>query len=65
MMKLRMRWAGHVARMGKVKDFHGKARSKEATRRRCEDNIKLDLRRDWVVCTGLVLLRIETSGRLL
>jgi hypothetical protein len=46
----RMRWAGHVTRMGEdecIQGFDGKARRKEATTRRTrhrwEDNIKMDL----------------------
>jgi hypothetical protein len=36
-------------------------------RSRCRwvDNIKLDLRWDWVVWAGLIWLRIRTSGRAL
>jgi hypothetical protein len=34
-------------------------------RRRWEDNIKMDIRQDWVVWTGLIWLRIGTSGGLL
>ena len=46
----RMRWAGHVAHMGKVRDVHrvlvGKPEGKRPfwrPRRRWEDNIKMDL----------------------
>ena len=46
----RMRWAGHVARMGEVEKyilgFGGETRGKEPTwksRNRGEDNIKMDL----------------------
>ena len=46
----RMRWAGHVARMGEDRGVHrvlvGKPEGKRPLgrpRRRCEDNIKMDL----------------------
>jgi hypothetical protein len=46
----RMRWAGHVARMGEGRGVHRvlvgkpeKRRPLERPRRRCEDNIKMDL----------------------
>ena len=49
-MKSRMRWAGHVARMGERRDVYkvlvGKPEGKTLlgrTRRRWEDNIKMDL----------------------
>jgi hypothetical protein len=56
----RMRWAGHVARMGELRNAHnilGKPEGKRTlrrTRRRWEDNIKMDLREtgmkdvDWI-----------------
>ena len=57
----RMRWAGHVARMGGYRGVHkvlvGKLEGKRQLgrpRRRCEDNIKMDLhevgggREDWM-----------------
>jgi hypothetical protein len=47
----RMRWAGHVARMGEGRGVHrilvGKTEGKRplgSPRRRCEDNIKMNLR---------------------
>jgi hypothetical protein len=47
----RMRWAGHVARMGESEVFTGflvgkpeGKRPLRRPRRRCEDNIKMDLR---------------------
>jgi hypothetical protein len=51
----RMRWAGHVARMGEGRGVYrvlvgrseGK-RSLERPRRRWEDNIKMDLREIWI-----------------
>jgi hypothetical protein len=70
----RMRWAGHVARMGKGKRNRllvGKAEGKRPLgrpRRRWVDNIRMDLGEmgrgdvDW---TGLVWLRIGTGGELL
>ena len=55
-----MRWAGHVARMGEGRGVHrvlvGKPEGKKLlgrTRRRCEDNIKIEFQavgcggRDW------------------
>jgi hypothetical protein len=50
----RMRWAGHVARMGEDRGVHrmlvGKPEGKRPlgrTRRRWEDNIKMDFRKLW------------------
>jgi hypothetical protein len=51
----RMRWAGHVARMGEGRNLYrvlvGKPEGKRPLgrpRRRCEDGIKMDLREiDW------------------
>jgi hypothetical protein len=47
----RMRWAGHVARMGATRNAYrilvGKPEGKTPLgrpRRRCEDNIKMDLK---------------------
>jgi hypothetical protein len=71
----RMRWAGHVARMGEtrnayrilVRKLEGK-RPLGRPRRRWVDNIKMDLREiGWVgmVWTGSNWLRIGTSGELL
>ena len=66
----RMRWAGHVARMGKGRGVHGvlvgKPEGKRPfgrPRRRWEDNIKMDLQE--VGCggwTGSSWLRIGTGG---
>jgi hypothetical protein len=43
----RMRWEGHVARMGEMKNEYnilvGKPEGKRPRRRRSEDNIKMDL----------------------
>jgi hypothetical protein len=69
----RMRWAGHVARMGEGRCAYrilvGRPegrRSLGRPRRRWEDNIKTDLQE--VGCgawTGLIWLRIGTGGGLL
>jgi hypothetical protein len=71
----RMRWAGNVARMGEKRSAYrillgksGEKRPLGRPRRRWEDNIKMDLReigRGGVVWTGLIWLRIGTSGGLL
>jgi hypothetical protein len=66
----RMRWAGHVARMGEERGVYmvlvGKPEGKgplERPRRRLEDNIRMDLQEVGCgVWTGLGKLRIETSG---
>jgi len=57
-IKSRIRWAGHVARMGERRDVYrvlvekpeGK-RPLGRPRRRCEDNIKIDLQE--VGCGGM------------
>jgi hypothetical protein len=66
----RMRWAGHVARMGERRGVYrvlvGKSEGKRplgTPRGRWEDNIKIDLQE--VGCggmTGLIWLRIGTRG---
>jgi hypothetical protein len=64
----RMRWAGHVTRMGKnmnayrilVRKSEGK-RPLGRPRRRWEDSTKMDLR-DRMGWYGLIWLRIKTSG---
>jgi hypothetical protein len=68
----RMRWAGHVALIGEKRNAYrilvGKPEGKRPLGRpRCRwvDNIKMDLRDDVVVWTGLIWLRIGTSGVLL
>jgi hypothetical protein len=71
----RMRWAGHVARMGETRNIYrilvGKPEGKRPLgrpRRRWVDDIKMDLRGigwDGVVWTGWNWLRIGTSGGLL
>jgi hypothetical protein len=67
------RWVGHVARSGEMRNAHsimverpeGK-RPLGKPRRRWVDNIKMDLRKkDGMVWTGLIWLRIGTSGGLL
>jgi hypothetical protein len=69
----RMRWAGHVARMGEDRGVYrvlaGKPEGKRPLRRprrRWEDNIKMDFRKlEGVVGTGWSWLRIGTgSGHL-
>ena len=66
----RMRWAGHVARMGEGRGVHrvlmGKPEGKKPMgrpRRRWENNIKMDLQEvGRVVGTGWSWLRIGTGG---
>ena len=66
----RMRWAGHVARMGEGRVVHrvlvGKPEGKRPLgrpRRRWEDNIEMDLQKwEGVVRTGWSWLRIGTGG---
>jgi hypothetical protein len=64
----RMRWAGHVARMGEGRGAYrilvGRPEGRRPLgrpRRRTEDNIKMDLQK-W---DGLIWLRIGTTGGLL
>jgi hypothetical protein len=64
----RMRWAGHVARMGEERGvcriLVGKPEGKRPLgrhRRRWGDNIKMDLQ-EVGVWNGLCWLRIETGG---
>jgi hypothetical protein len=69
----RLRWAGHVARMGEKRNAYrllvGKPERKgplERPRRRWVDNIRMNLGEvDGVMWTGLVWLRIGTGGELL
>jgi hypothetical protein len=74
-IKSRMRWAGHVARMGEeesVQDFGGKSRKKKETTWKTkayiwEHGIKMYLRENglgggWI---GFGWLRIGTGGELL
>ena len=65
----RMRWAGHVARMGVGRGVHrvlvGKPERKRPLgrpRRRWKDNIKMDLQEMEGVETGWSWLRIGTGG---
>jgi hypothetical protein len=67
-----MRWAGHVALIGEKRNayriFMGKPEGKRPLgrpSRRWKDNIKMDLRYDGVVWTGLIWLTIGTNGGLL
>ena len=64
-----MRWTGHVARMGEMRGVYrvlvGKPEGKRTfgrTRRRLEDNIKMDLKWDVGAWTGSSWLRIGTGG---
>jgi hypothetical protein len=69
----RMRWAGHVARMGEGRNVYrvlvGKPGGKRPLGRpwrRWEDGIKMDLREIvWGVWSGFTWLRIGTVGGLL
>jgi hypothetical protein len=69
----RLRWAGHVARMGERRGAYrasvGKPegrRTLRRPRRRWEDNIKMDLREvGWGAWTGSIWPRIGTGGELL
>jgi hypothetical protein len=54
----RLRWAGHVARMGEVR---GVCRVLGRPRRRWKDNVRMDLQ-DVSVRTGLGWLRIGIRG---
>jgi hypothetical protein len=74
MMKSRgMRWAGHVARMGKKRNAYGifvrqpeGKRPLERPRRSRRTELKWILeKQNEVVWTGLIWLRIGTSGGLL
>jgi hypothetical protein len=68
----RVRWAGHVARMGKRNAYRllvGKPEGKKSLgrpRRRWVNNIRMNLERwDGMMWTGLVWLRTGTGGELL
>jgi hypothetical protein len=69
----RMRWVGHVARMGEGRNVYrvlvGKPEGKRPLgrpRRRWEDGIKMDLMEiGWGVLSGFIWLRILTVGGLL
>jgi hypothetical protein len=68
----KMRWAGHVARMGNGRGAYRSLVGRPEGRRplgrprsRWEDNIKMDLQEvGWGVWTGLTWLRIGTGGGL-
>jgi hypothetical protein len=69
----RMRWAGHVARMGEEREMYkvlvGKPEGKRPLvrpRRRWENGIRMILGRlAWGVCVGFECLRTGTGGGLL
>jgi hypothetical protein len=69
----RMRWAGHVARMGEERNVYkglmGKPEGmKQLGRpmRRWENGIRMDLRETgWGVLSGISRFRVETGGGLL
>jgi hypothetical protein len=69
----RMRWAGHVTRMGEGRGAYrvlaGRPEGRRPLgrpRRRWEDNIKMDLQEvGWGAWTGFIWRRIGTSGGLL
>jgi hypothetical protein len=70
----RMKWAGHVARMGKKRNAYrilGKPKGKRSLgrpRRRWVNNIKINLREigwDGMVWTRSIWLRVGTRGGLL
>jgi hypothetical protein len=73
MKSRRLRWAGHVARMGESRGAYRVLMGKPEGRRplgrpRCrwEDNVLMDLREvEWGALTGLIWLRIGTGGGLL
>ena len=65
-----MRWAGHVEYMGERSAYMVSVEKPEGKRqlgrpmRRRDDNIKNDLRKvGWVICAGLMWLRVRTGGR--
>jgi hypothetical protein len=64
-----MRWAAYVAHMGEKNNAYriwvGKLEGKRPVgrpRRRWEVNIRMDIRENGVLCTGLIWLRIGTKG---
>jgi hypothetical protein len=73
MKSRRLRWTGHVARMGERRGAYralvGKPEGRRPLRRprrRWEDNIKMDLPEvGWGAWTGSIWLRIGTGGGLL
>jgi hypothetical protein len=72
MKSKRLRWAGHVARMGAMRSAYKalvrkpEGRKRLGRPRRRWENIKTDLREvGWGALTGLIWLRIGTGGGLL
>jgi hypothetical protein len=69
----RIRWAGHIARMGEGRGAYrvlvGRCEGRRPLgrpRRRWEDNIKMDLQEvGWGAWTELIWLRIGTDGGIL
>ena len=65
----RMRWAGHIARLGEMRGayrvFVGKLERKRllgTPRRRREDNIKMNLQEvEWGAWTGLIWSRVQVN----
>jgi hypothetical protein len=69
-MARRMRWAGHVARMGEEKKVYrvlvGKPEGKKHLEDQVVDGIRMDLREiGWGVWSGFNWLRIGAGGGLL
>jgi hypothetical protein len=72
-IKTRLRWAGHVARMKKKRAVYrvlmGKLEERRPLgrpRRRWENSIKMDLREmRWEACNGSIWLKIGICGGLL
>jgi hypothetical protein len=67
-----MRWVGQVTRIEKMKNacriLMGEPegnRPPERPRRKCKRNIKIGFRNYKMLWTGLICLRIRTSGRIL
>jgi hypothetical protein len=66
----RMRWTGHIARMGEMRNMYkilvGKPERKRPLgrhRRRWEGNIKIDLRKTGVVCVDCIHLALRFHER--
>jgi hypothetical protein len=67
----RMRWAGHVARMGRKRNVYkilvGKPEEKRLLGRpkyRCVDNVKMDLTENGMLWIGSIWLGIGITGGL-
>ena len=60
----RLKWAGHVAGIEQSRNAHralvGKPEPLERPRRRCEDNINMDLRE--IVCNARICIRLLKIG---